>query len=123
MKTEKELLEILENSLGEYDRIILVINDRASGNDLLSRLLGSEAIKKSVKKIMIMSCENREEEGNYTYFQISRQEEKWLNELYRMYEFSDRFQILSYGGNYGNIFNYVETGLMTMEEVFEAVLH
>ena len=37
-------------------------------------------------------------------------------ELYRMYEFSDRFIVLEESCQYGSIWNYVRKGLITAEE-------
>lgn len=122
MKSEKELLEVLEKNLQEFDKVILITGD-SSENGLLSKFTDSEALKKTSKKILVMSDGTIGKKGNYTYRRISMQELKWLKGLYGTYEFSDRFQILSDSGNYGNIFNYVENGLMTPEEAFHAVLY
>lgn len=118
-----ELLTALESNLNKYDRIILIINDSIGENNLFSEFINSEAIKKSTKKIMIMSSEDGKESENYAYYRLSEVEEEQLVKLYLMYEFSDRFQILSYDSNFGNIFNYVKTGIMTAEEAFEAILY
>ncbi len=123
MMNKDELLTALECYLNEYDRIILIINSSIGESDLVSKFINSEAVKNNTKKIMIMSSDNAPESEYYVYYRLSKAEEKQLVSLYMMYEFSDRFQILAYGNNFGNIFNYVNTGLMTWEEMFEAILY
>jgi len=43
-------------------------------------------------------------------------------QLYMMYEFSNRFQVLFCEDNFGSLHNYLETGILTEEEVFQALL-
>lgn len=117
------LLTALETNLNVYDKIIFIVNSSIEGNDLFSGFINSDAIKKNKKKIMIMSSESSEESENYAYYKLSKAEEERLMKLYLTYEFSDRFQMLAHDNNFGNIFNYVKTGVMTLEEVFEAILY
>ena len=55
---------------------------------------------------------------------ISISEEAYieLRQLYLIYEFSDKFRMISTDGNYGTLWNYVKTGLLTPEEAVEALL-
>lgn len=46
----------------------------------------------------------------------------FIKKLYHTYQFSDRFQVISDETMYGTIFNYVDTGILTMEEAFDALL-
>lgn len=47
-----------------------------------------------------------------------------MEKLYFLYEFSDSFQMIAHKGTlYADIFNYVDTGLLTIEEAVEALLH
>ena len=45
-----------------------------------------------------------------------------LRQLYLTYEFSDKFRMISMEGNYGTLWNYVKTGLLTPDEAVEALL-
>lgn len=45
-----------------------------------------------------------------------------IESLYRMYEFSNRFRVISDDGMYGDIFEFVNNGLLTYEEALEAIL-
>lgn len=121
--SDDRLLTSLETNLNVYDKIIFIVNNSIEGNDLFSEFINSDAIKKNKKKIMIMSSESSEESENYAYYKLSKAEEERLMKLYLTYEFSDRFQMLAHDNNFGNIFNYVKTGVMTLEEVFEAILY
>lgn len=42
--------------------------------------------------------------------------------LYRMYEFSDKFIVLSESEQYGSIWNYVRLGMISAEDALEQVL-
>lgn len=43
-------------------------------------------------------------------------------ELYRTYEFSDRFCVLAESGQYGSVWNYVRRGILTPGDALEAVI-
>lgn len=55
--------------------------------------------------------------------EVSRKEMREILELYYMYEFSDRVQIISSGHRFGTLLNYVDTGLLTFDEAIEAFLY
>ena len=48
---------------------------------------------------------------------------KRLKKLYKCYEFSDRLLFITTNPNYGNIYNFISTGLLTSEELTTAILH
>lgn len=52
---------------------------------------------------------------------FTEEERQYLLKLYFLYEFSDRFQVISDDTPYGNIFNLVKTGLLTAEEAAQAL--
>jgi hypothetical protein len=58
--------------------------------------------------------------GNQERFLLSSDAKE--AELYRMYEFSDRFVVLSESEQYGSIWNYVRSGIMTPEEALELLI-
>lgn len=49
---------------------------------------------------------------------ISNDEE----DRYYLYEFSDKYRLISDSPIYPNLFNYLKTGLLTEEELLEALL-
>ncbi|MCR4792597.1 MAG: hypothetical protein K5871_07595 [Lachnospiraceae bacterium] len=58
------------------------------------------------------------------YRMISAEETKNILDLYRTYEFSDKFHFLSSPSdqNYGSLMNYVRNGILTEEEGYAAML-
>lgn len=46
---------------------------------------------------------------------------EWID-LWRTYEFSDRFTVISEDSHLGSMLNYVETGLISWDEYFDALL-
>jgi len=54
---------------------------------------------------------------------ISLVEIEEILKLYHMYEFSNRLQIIGKNKQYGSLLNYLDTGILTETEVFEAILN
>lgn len=102
-----EIREKMENDLDTYDLILLVDNDEQSSfGGLMGKLLNSQAFRKSEKKILVLPAEKYQE----------------LVLLYHTYEFSDRFKLIRRSNQHGGLFNYVDNGLLTEQEVFELIL-
>jgi len=53
---------------------------------------------------------------------ISRLEIEEILNMYHMYEFSNRLQIIGKSEQYGGLLNYFKTGILTEDEVFKAIL-
>lgn len=54
---------------------------------------------------------------------ISKENTEKLIRLYYMYEFTDNFYVITdNNGSVPNIFNYVKTGLLTLQEAWQALL-
>ena len=92
----------LEADLEEFDRIILVDMERTD-QKVLEDFYESEAFKKTRSRILILS------------------EEEFLT-LYRMYEFSNKVFLFSQEDSFGGLYNYVKTGILTVEEAISAFL-
>lgn len=43
--------------------------------------------------------------------------------IYRMYDFSDKVFVISDSVQYGSLFNYVKTGILTKQEMVDALLY
>lgn len=68
-------------------------------------------------------AESRSDSGNMAeYRQITEENVQFLLLLYHMYEFSDRFRLISRRERCGNLFQLADTGILDMEEVWEALL-
>lgn len=122
---EKCILEGLEEDLKEYEKILLVLDAEERVDKLLDMLLNSRSIKAKKQKILVLYSGKQKIGMDTPVVQrmISREEAEALYGLYSMYEFSDRFQIISRTETYGDVFQLVDTGLITLEEAIEALLH
>ena len=114
------LFAVLQSDLEKYDRVILIHDRQRSG--LCPDFCSSRAVKMSPYKILVLSVEERAAEGDLSYRQITEEEADRLYKLYHMYEFSDRFRVLSRETSHGSLFDYVELGILDMEEAFGAFL-
>lgn len=54
---------------------------------------------------------------------ISHQEAEDLYKLYLTYEFSDRFVAFADLNQYGSLFHYIETGILTEEEAVRVIIN
>ena len=119
METE---IERLQKDLEKFDRIFLF--SRKSSPNVRGEFCKSRALRETTKKILILSCADISDVKckNCEFRRISGEERDTLEQLYRTYEFSNRFQVISDGLQCGSLMNYVKTGLITMEEFFEALL-
>lgn len=126
MKTCKKcILAKLEEDLKEYEKIFLVPDDEETVDGLLDELLNSRNIKAAKQKVLVLYSGRQKIGIDTSIVQrvISREETEALCRLYFMYEFSNRFQIISRTETYGDVFRLVDTGLLTFEEAIEALLH
>ena len=86
----------------------------------------SETIKHTERKILVLSVvdmQEQQKERNVCFRPVTETEAKELCHLHHMYEFSDRFLTIPETDTYGGLFNFVETGLLQIDEVWEALLH
>lgn len=103
-----ELCKRIEENLKEYDLILLVeTEDRGGSGSLWERLSHSKAFQKSGKKTLLLPLKEYEEPAL----------------VYSTYEFSDRFKVIKSSSRYGSLMNFVDSGLLTEEEAFEAILY
>lgn len=117
------LLVELEKDLEYYDRIFLITVMNQEYIDLFIRFGDSDKLKDCTKKILVLSDGNMAEGKHYSCRKLSCQTIEQLKELYFMYEFSDRFQLLSQEESFGGILNFVDMGILTKEEVICALFH
>lgn len=127
-------IENLEAQIEKYDKVFLLDGDRDFQKKLCFLFTNSQAIKSLEKKVLVLYTEEISDEKAVSesqtleqfwidLFQIKESEYRDLLRLYYMYEFSDRFQVLSISSQYGSLFNYVDTEILDMEEVFQVLLH
>lgn len=122
METEKlkkqELIKDLQNKILYYDKILFIFDE-------IQEIVCSfnKCQRKLSKKIFLLSknAVNSDLAGtNCT--QIEGKDSEILRHLYHTYEFSNKFTMLSADSNFGTIWNYVKTGILTSKEVLSALL-
>ena len=97
----------------EYENVLIVHDPQ-----LLCHISGKQMVQGKVLMVSTeyakgLSCDQ---------LVVSRETYTKLLQLYLTYEFSDKFRIISMDGNYGTLWNYVKTGILTHEEAVEALL-
>ena len=113
-----KLLDMVEELI-KQGFIILVICQ----NDWeLLRVFHDKITNYHLSKVMIWHCVDNYNNNN----KIKRLVQDDMNEIisiYHMYDFCDRITIVTDGLQYGNLYNYVRNGLLTKEEMVDALLH
>lgn len=121
---KSEMPSRLERDLAEYDRIILARGRRAVQG--LGAVLGKHPVFRNTdRKVLILSdmdgggaaCT-----GNIVWRHIGEGEMADILDMYRLYEFSDRLVLFSQEENFGGLLNFVDTGILTMDEAVESLL-
>lgn len=125
--SEYQLAAGLEEDLGVYDKIFLVLDSKGKcglkAEEKLNQFCNSEALCNSRHKIKIYSSVAIPVNNNITFVKIGDREALELKKLYNMYEFSDRVSLLFGENCVSDIWNYVEGGILTEEEAFAALMH
>ncbi len=112
----------MSRDLDKFDMILAFFCGEMNRKEWAKQFVRSRELKRTSKKILILSDTefSYTDSSNYIYRKIGRDEAKEIENLYRMYEFSDRIIMLSESPQYGGLVNYVKTGVMTMEEVIRS---
>ncbi|MCX4351283.1 MAG: hypothetical protein OSJ60_06560 [Lachnospiraceae bacterium] len=112
-----------EKYLEEYSSII-IFDDR---NEDISKyklaFLESKLEACVQRQILIMGLKDDVFASKKEYQVITEQEYNLILRLYRMYEFTDKLRVIAPSPQFGSMFNYLSTGIITQEEYFEALLH
>ena len=112
------VMEYLKQITSEYDKIfILECNDDTFINYLNMR-------DDTKKNVLITSNEIKYFSNKFDVKHVIKEEATEIIKLYHTYEFSDKVQLITHNKNmpYADLLNYIDTGLMTIEEAAEAVL-
>lgn len=113
----------LARALEKYDKVFLFMEKDEVHRHFMKRFCASDALAHNEKKVLILSTEEFTNGRTYVCHRLTREKAQRLKEFYFLYEFSDRFKLLSWEDGFGSIVNYVETGILTWEEAFTAILH
>jgi len=116
-----DIIKELERYLEEEDLVILV--DIPGANPMTEMLCASEALSKTSKNVAILSTVNCPIKlRRHIYRVLTETEMRTLLEIYRSYESSDKLILLTDSRNYGSTWNYTSNGLLSSEEMFQAML-
>lgn len=120
------VIENINRNLEKYDMIIMVIDGKGIAQNLTKKFCQSEALRKASRKVLVLSNIDighmGRDDDHWECIRLSEEEWGEVLQLYMMYDFSDRFLVLSDNSQYGSLMNYVKTGIMTMEDIFQAFL-
>lgn len=113
-------LEKIENYVNEYDSVF-VLGAGIPANEKFFQAISRQTAKKILLLMKGPETDGIPECGAYIQT-ISYEECCDIEELYYMYEFSDRIHLLADTAQYGSLGNYISNGLLTEEETFTALL-
>ena len=117
---EQQWYARVEAWMEEYEKIYLVMDP-----SILKLLMTAETAPCKVLLLFPETLGNfpQREQGSISFVPICEEHAGWLRALYLTYEFSNRFRMLSCRTPHGNIMNYVNTGLLSQEDVLMALLY
>ena len=118
---KNNLIKEIEKNIEKYDSILIFDSHNKSIENLLMQFTKSKALHNIEKKVIIYGY--LEDVQNDQYRVITKSEYEDSVNLYHMYEFSDKFKVISDSIQYGSMLNYLSTGVISQEEYFEALLH
>lgn len=118
---KNSLIKEIKKNIEQYDSILIFDSRNKSIENLMKQFLKSKVLHKTDKKVIIYGyLENIQ---NDQYRVITKSEYEDSINLYHMYEFSDKFKVISDSAQYGSMLNYLTTGIISQEEYFEALLY
>lgn len=140
MERQQAIIAELEADIKAYDHVFLVRGKDPLVNKIATLLRRLEYVgNPRGTRLVLFSQETSPEAGNdlshclvhrpgsdksrISERKISTAEADMLCRLYGMYEFSDRFHVLSRGTSFGGLLNYIDTGLLGEEEALKALLY
>lgn len=117
---ERFLTANLQDMLSAYDKILFL----SRGETKMAEILSSCPKKRlHDRKLFLLSQEDVPDlPDGIEEYRLDEKSAAALQRLYHTYEFSNKFIILSASDNFGTIWNYVETGVLTAEEALTALL-
>lgn len=119
-----EVVKRIENDLKEFALVLFIESGKEFAEEWLGCVIKLLRLKDTTKKIMILSDIDISFGNfyNYAYYKVNRNEKEALERLYFMYDFSNRFFMISDRQQYGSLNNYIRTGVITMEEIIQILL-
>lgn len=113
-----EIINAIDKALIEFKYVILL-----KENDLtLFNSLYKVVNDKGLSCCQIWHCMDYKNDTKYVKH-IEKKDMDVMIEIYHMYEFADRIIVISDTRQYGSLFNYVKTGILTKQEMMDALLY
>lgn len=81
-----------------------------------------EIIRRNLENVVVWHYMN-DESDNYIDNCLTPNEMNDVVDINNLYNFTDKLIILSESGQYGNLMNYVRTGILTKKEMVDALLY
>ena len=117
----QEIINDLEEYIRQSDLVILV--DINCANPMTDMLCRSNALLETSRRVVIISVVNMSiKYEKHIYRTVTELEMRILLEIYRLYESSDRLLLFTDSRNYGSTWNYVNNGLLSSEEMLDALM-
>lgn len=80
-------------------------------------------VNRGRQKILILSTKPLNIKEKQVFFErIDKEKAKEWYTLYHTYEFTDNFAVLEQDSAFPTIFNYVQTGILSLEEAWQVLL-
>lgn len=117
------VVAVIEQDLKDYDKIFLFDTADQKVSACMSYFCHSRQMQETDKKVLVLGAAEVSGAAEGCCRSVTKQQFEAMLDIYDMYEFSDKFQFVGAKEQYGSMFNYVETGLLTYSEMFEAMLH
>lgn len=111
-----ETIKKIESFLTQYEKVILLIEPYFSWD------IGTDFCTE--KSVLILSEKPlRQNVGNVSFLQVSKDELEEMINLYHTYEFSDCFKVIfDSHESFGGVLNLRRTGILKDEEVFNIMV-
>lgn len=116
----RTMVRKLEDDILHYDRILLFESEK-----LMLELCYSRAAQRTKQKVLVLIKGRLEERirGYVSVRYITEEEAVLLKRLYYTYGFSDKFRYISESHtSYAGVYNFAVSGLLSRDEICEALL-
>ncbi len=113
-----EIRENLNTSITSGNKVIILNYDSLDIIHLLCEVL----VSKNISNVEIWQSIEEKTNSELSKF-VSREIVDKSICIYRMYDFSDKVFVISDSDPYGTMFNYVKTGILTKQEMIDALLY
>lgn len=114
---------LVQKALEEYDKVFLVtlLSSQEEWKRFYTIFMTFKE-ESIIGRILFLIEEGIDYPEDIGIVELSHENAMELHRLYLTYEFSDRFAIFADNMQYGTIFHYADTGIMTEEEVVRAII-